>query len=94
MSTAKIVNTEDSFSVDVKRFYIPGTIISDTCAKCQNDCEFDLGDYYLAYPSANTVMNFNCNCSECSHTWSVSIQLHISVSLEESGNHGESGNTE
>lgn len=92
MNTACVSNTEDSFSVDVKRFYLPGTTISDICPKCQKRCEYDLGDHYLSYPSANETISFNCYCDDCNFDWSVAIKLHIFLSLEDTNSKGNHGN--
>jgi len=67
--------------IDLKRLYIPGTILSDTCPKCKIENNVDLADQYLSYPKANEPYDYGFYCSECSHEWNRKILVTLKAEL-------------
>jgi hypothetical protein len=70
-----------SFEIEVKRFYVPGVVLTATCPKCGAVKEVDLGDHYLSYPKANEPNDYGFYCSECSHEWNRKILVTLKVEL-------------
>lgn len=72
-----------TFEVDVKRFYIPVTVVAD-CPHCGQEVVQDLSDDYLGYPTANAPTDLPMyhvvdKASGEAHEFSVPIVLKISI---------------
>lgn len=75
---------DGAFEVDVKRFYIPVTMVAD-CPHCGQEVvqDFSQGDY-LSYPTANKPTEFSMyhvvdKASGEAHEFNVPIVLKISI---------------
>lgn len=73
----RVTSTPKPFEIDCKRFYMPGTTISDICPKCGHEQENDLGDQYLGHPTANGVDKYGFYCHKCEHEWSKKVILRV-----------------
>ena len=70
------------FELDIKRFYMPGTVIRTRCPSCGVDYVKDFDEKYLSYPSVGTPIEIDGYCSECNHEWLVcKVQLKLSVEI-------------
>jgi len=74
------VNKDAAVELDVKRFYVPGVMLTDDCPKCGERYARDLGDDYLSYPVANRPFDFTVYC-ECGHEWTAKLILRLSVEV-------------
>lgn len=70
-----------SFEIDVKRFYMPGHELADTCKKCGQVVTHDLGERYISYPVANEPADHCFYCGECDHEWKRKILVTVAVHL-------------
>ncbi len=80
-----VANGTEPFDLDVKRFYIPGTVLNSTCPQCGEKCAKDLGDQYLSYPAANKKIDVTF-CHEVekdgkwdTHEWDVRVIVRVTV---------------
>lgn len=69
--------------IEVKRFYLAGTIIEGTCPNCGEHIKHDLGDQYLSYPAMNTPFKESVYCEECDEEVEVTLQLNVSVDIKQ-----------
>ena len=76
----RIIQKNRGGEIDVKRFYIPGTIIQDHCPECKHLNELDLEDQYLSYPKVGEPEGLYFHCDECEHEWQPEIIIEIKVS--------------
>lgn len=92
MPNLKISKSSDiSLSMDVKRFYIPGIILSSTCPHCSKIFEKNMEEHYLSYPEANVPIDVHfyheteedAEGNSSSHEWSEKIILSISITKAE-----------
>lgn len=70
--------------LDVKRLYVPGTVLQDNCPKCKKLVVHDLADYYLSYPTVNEPENWGFWCGEddgCGHEWTREILVTFKVEM-------------
>lgn len=67
--------------LDVKRLYLPGTVLEDQCPSCGVLCRHDLGQQYLSYPLINEPAEFTFWCSACEREWPRQIVLTMRVEL-------------
>lgn len=72
-----------TFEVDVKRFYIPVTVVAD-CPHCGQEVVQDFSRDYLSYPTANAPTTFGMyhvvdKASGEAHEFNVPIVLRISI---------------
>jgi hypothetical protein len=67
--------------LEVKRFYIPGVVLSGKCPNCKAKWWEDFGDSYLSYPTANKPFDHGCCCPECDHEWTVRLRIDLAVSV-------------
>lgn len=74
-------NNNSPLELSIKRFYVPGTIIKDTCPNCKTLIENNLDDHYIYYPKFNEKINYPFYCNECEHEWNVGIIITIQISL-------------
>lgn len=69
--------------IEVKRFYMPGVILSSKCPKCGENVEIDMDDEYISYPQVGeNVVEFYHECNEedgLTEEWDVEFNLSISV---------------
>ena len=83
MSTAPVTVTTDAkpFSLNEKRFYIPGTVLRSKCPECGEDCEQDLARHYLSYPHANEpiTVTFYHEKDDDDHEWDVTVIVRVTV---------------
>jgi len=74
-------------SLDVKRFYIRGLILKETCPICGKECTVDMGHEYLSYPDFNNpkkpvTVNFWCQSPECDDTESFEATYDLKITME------------
>jgi len=80
----KIVSNEETFEVDVKRFYLPGVSLEGKCPKCDGTVVEDFSrENYLSYPMANEVFEHGLYCEHCAHEWTVKLRLVLKLDLVE-----------
>lgn len=68
--------------LDVKRFYLPGTVIRAACAKCGREATSDLEVDYLSYPPIGELAHM-MYCETCRMPWVVTIRLVVRVEAVE-----------
>lgn len=73
------LDTKTPFSVDVKRFKIPGLQFSVSCPKCSTRLEH--APDYLSYPIANGIETVGLWCESCETDISFDIRLGITVEV-------------
>lgn len=71
----------EGIGLDVKRFYLPGVTVSDTCPKCKGHVVEDFGADYLSYPVANVEFEHSMYCQKCDHNWKVDMILRVSLEI-------------
>ena len=54
-------------TIDVKRFYLDGVIITCDCDKCGSILERDFGSDYLSYPTVGEPEDIEFWCEDCDH---------------------------
>lgn len=74
-------NGNESFSLDVKRFYT-NHIIKSVCPNCNTNYVRDCNHHCFSYPSTNTPITITGYCSECEHEWEIG-KVILTVSIEE-----------
>lgn len=84
------VHTEaESFSIDVKRFHLPGIRVTAKCPECGQESEEDFGDNYLSYPNAGEPFRHHFYCEgpegKDDHEFFVDLILKVSVELAAPG---------
>jgi hypothetical protein len=67
--------------LDVKRLYLPGTVLEDQCPSCGVLCCVNLATQYLSYTRINEPSEFTFWCSACVHEWPRQILLTMRVEL-------------
>lgn len=77
--TVKSKPSDDPIELDVKRFYLPGTVLSSECPKCKKTIKKDLGRGYLSYPVANAPIDEHFYCPDDESEWNERIILRITV---------------
>lgn len=89
MPNLKIVtDTNIRSGTDVKRFYIPGVVLTSNCPHCGESQSRDMGEHYLSYPETNSPVrvHFYHETKEDSqgrsesHEWSEEVILSITLS--------------
>ncbi len=73
----------------VKRFYIPGLSVSDTCPACGNTVVHDLSKdpHYIGYPTFGEEFDYGFYCPEdgygkhCGQSWSVRMKLVVTLEM-------------
>lgn len=85
MSNFKIVKEDigKKISLDIKRFYIPGTKIIGNCPECGEYLEKDFDEQYLSYPSISKNNKEYMYCDECDNEAEIELRLNISLDLIE-----------
>jgi hypothetical protein len=70
---------EDSIALDVRRFHLPGVVLSSKCPTCKKMIKSDLGADYLSYPSTNTPTDVHFYCPDDDAEWDEQIVLRVTV---------------
>lgn len=70
----------DPFELPVKRFYLPGNVIEETC-KCGGTAKLDLGRDYLSFPDVNEPYDVGMYCNRCDGFIIVKILLKLNLEL-------------
>lgn len=70
---------DNPIELDVKRFYLPGVVLSAKCPKCKKTVKYDLGADYLSYPSINAPTDFHFYCPDDGAEWDEQIILRVTV---------------
>lgn len=79
---ATLVKTSDEpFELNVKRFYVPGYVLSSKCPKCKLAQERDLGENYLSYPKTGEPLALCFYCEPCEENWEEHVVVRVSVEL-------------
>ena len=71
----------EEFSISVKRFYLPITLIRK-CPNCGYSCKKDLRIDYLSYPTINKKEHIYFYCNDCGHEFNINATLKISLEIE------------
>lgn len=72
---------KDKVELSIKRFYLP-IKIERSCPGCNNECEVDLNDNYLSYPTVNQKEQICFYCNECDQEFGVDAILKISIQAD------------
>lgn len=91
----RVENSTGSTEIDVKRFYVPATILW-TCPKCGGENAEDLESQYLSYPSAGAPFRHTLYCgkqigdTDCDseHETELLLELKLSPSARCAGDRG------
>lgn len=75
----EVQNTQGT-SIDVKRFHIPGTVLTGSCPECSEPYHEDFAVRYLSYPTVG-LNTHTCYCPECDHEWAVTLKLTLGIEL-------------
>ena len=67
--------------IDVKRFYLPGILLSFKCKKCGKLMENDYDHQYLSYPEIGEQTEYFW-CSECDTQHEMVINLNMSIEFD------------
>lgn len=71
-----------AFVLDIKRLYLPGTVIRSPCAKCGREATSDLEVDHLSYPPVGELAHM-LYCETCRMSWIVMIRLVVRVEAVE-----------
>lgn len=70
-------------NLDVKRFFVPGSIIQSTCPECGEVVRIDMAKHYLSYPTTGeqdyTMWHSSQEGPYWEHTWEVRINLVVKI---------------
>lgn len=73
-------------TIDVKRFYLPGVVLTAQCPACGASCEKDYGGCdYLSFPVMGSPFDLGLYCRSCDHEWSVPAKLTVRLELLPTG---------
>ncbi len=67
--------------LDVKRFHLPGVVISSLCPRCSAEVSDDLTLNHLTYPTVNQVFEHHMCCGICDNEWKLRLILKVSLEL-------------
>jgi len=72
---------EGTFSgeLDIKRCYLPGVTLTDTCKKCGHEVTNDYESEYLSYPKVGTPTEISLYCPTCNFDWRVQVLLNLTL---------------
>lgn len=66
--------------LELKRLYLPGVVIRQTCTECGHVRLRDYGhDSYLGWPPVNEAFDLPCWCPECDHEWTEPVELRVAL---------------
>lgn len=71
------------FEVNVKRFYMPGVLVTKPCPKCGQPCTNDRGQEYFSYPTANSEVKLGLYCQPCDYEWEVKAFFTITLEVKD-----------
>jgi len=71
----------DGCSIDVKRFYVPGVVVTADCPACNKTYTQDLSTDYLSYPVIGAPEDVTFWCDNCNADWTDKIVLKLSVEV-------------
>lgn len=74
-------NPDESFEINVKRFYMPSTTVHATCMRCGGECVLDLDSNYLSYPVTNEPFDVTVVCYDCDESVKVGVVLLVKLEL-------------
>ena len=78
---SKIINTNQPFELEVKRFRVPGIIIETECKNCGTILRYDMETDYFCYPIVNQPFQTWIYCDECDEETTINLQIRIDVQL-------------
>ena len=97
----RITGYDDSYPSDVKRFYIPGYLISSECPKCGMESTYDMMNVYLDYPEIGAPVDVEFGCirgytdatkgqPECNASWidQVVVKVTLDAVMDQPGHDG------
>jgi len=77
--------------LNVKRLYLPGVVIRQTCTECGHVLLRDYDGFhannplghgsYLGRPPVNEAFDLPCWCPECDHEWTEPVELRVALVL-------------
>lgn len=76
----EIINTNDSFTPNYKRFYMPA-IIKWKCPGCGKEMETDLTGDYFSYPEMNKDFEHVVWCQGCDGEFPITLKIEVSLKL-------------
>lgn len=80
LTVPKKLKKGSDFELDIKRCYMPGYEITDTCY-CGAELHDDLGDNYLSYPTVNAPFEHTLYCNECDAEKEIKLLLTLNLEL-------------
>jgi hypothetical protein len=79
---AEIIGEIQTGELDIKRLYLPGLVIRDTCPNCGKECSNDLGEVSTSYPVINAPTTYTLYCGDgCEHEWEIPIVIDMKIRL-------------
>ena len=76
----KIIETQQEYELDVKRFYLP-IKLEVNCPKCGQKIVRDFDHDYFHYPLINKKDDIHMYCYECDNEFDISGTLKISLEI-------------
>lgn len=73
--------SEEPFELNIKRFYIPGYVLTSECPKCKEVRKMDLGEQHLSYPKSGEPEALHFYCEGCEEEWQEHVIVRVSVEL-------------
>ena len=68
--------------ISIKRMYLPGVTLKDTCPQCGYGVVHDMtSEYVTCYPVIGKPFNYTWCCGECENEWEVEVQLDIKLTV-------------
>ena len=77
---SKILNKTKPYELDVKRCYLPFSIITN-CPNCGSTIERDVSTDYLSFPYLNSKECVGLYCTECENDFVIDIKISINVDI-------------
>lgn len=67
--------------IDVKRFYLPGIIIRETCGKCNSEMVKDMAREYFSYPKWGEPQDVFMYCRDCNTETKLKVKLSCKLEI-------------
>lgn len=74
--TSGLINYTD---LDIKRFYLPGMILEETCPHCSYQNQISLSDHYPYGFESDGSCQLSFLCQSCEEAIDLSMKLEITL---------------